>query len=122
MFLLFIVKHFSPILDIDEYKNENIPSERQMNYDLNKNHDAIINFISYVKFLKNNQKFLETNPLTNLEGKMKKIQQNELKTIDLEEKNTKVTDDIDNLLQNYNETINIINKKFALYNQLLEKK
>ena len=29
---------------------------------------------------------------------------------------------IDQLLQNYNETVDIINKKFALYNQLLDKK
>ena len=28
---------------------------------------------------------------------------------------------IDNLLKNYTETIDIINKKFALYNELLDK-
>ena len=33
-----------------------------------------------------------------------------------------MTDNIDNLLQNYNETIEIINQKFALYNELLDKK
>ena len=75
-----------------------------------------------VKFLKNNQKFLETNPLTNAEDKMKTLKSQELKTIDLENKIAKMTDNIDQLLQNYNETVDIINKKFALYNKLLDDK
>ncbi len=70
--------------------------------------------------MKNNQKFLETNPITNAEEKMKTLKSYELKSIDLQSKMTKMTDNIDQLLQNYNETVDIINKKFALYNKLLD--
>ena len=86
---------------------------------LKRNYEHIKNFLTGVKFLKNNQQFLEINPLSNAEEKMKMLESDELKTIDLESKTTKINDNIDLLLQNYNETVDIINKKFALYNQLL---
>ena len=117
-----IVKNITPLLDIEEFKNENLPSDRQMYNTLICNYDGIKYFLSGVKFLKNNQKYLELNPLSNGEEKMKTLQSYELKTIDLENKMTKMSDNIDLLLQNYNETVDIINKKFALYNQLLNNK
>jgi len=116
------IKDISPLLEIDEYKNENIPSDRQMYNTLICNYDKIKYFLTGVKFLKNNQKFLEINPLSNREEKAKMLHENEKKTIDLETKMAKMTENIDNLLQNYNETVDIINKKFALYNQLLDNK
>ena len=45
---------------------------------------------------------------------MKTLQSLELKTIDLESKMTKMSDNIDLLLENYNETVDIINKKLLL--------
>ena len=116
------MKNIAPLLNIEEYKNENLPSDRQIYNTLILSYDNIKNFLSGVKFLKNNQKFLETNPITNAEDKMKTLKSYELKTIDLQSKMNKMTDNIDQLLQNYNETIDIINKKFALYNKLLDDK
>ena len=116
------MKTVSPLLNIEEYKSENIPSDRQIYNTLILSYDNIKSFLSGVKFLKNNQKFLETNPITNGEEKMKTLKNYELKTIDLESKMTKMTDNIDRLLQNYNEPVDIINKKFALYNKLLDDK
>jgi hypothetical protein len=116
------VKAIAPLLNVDEYKNENIPSDRQIYNTLILSYDNIKTFLSGVKFLKNNQKFLETDPMTNGEEKMKTLKTYELKSIDLESKMTKMTDNIDLLLQNYNETVDIINKKFALYNKLLDDK
>ena len=116
------MKNLSPLLDIEEYKNENIPSDRQMYNTLICNYHGIKYFLTGVKFLKNNEKYLELNPLSNGEEKMKTLQGFELKTIDLESKMTKMSDNIDALLENYNETVDIINKKFALYNQLLDNK
>ena len=115
-----IVKNVAPLLNIEEYKNENIPSDRQIYNTLILSYDNIKYFLSGVKFLKNNQKFLETNPITNAEEKMKTLKSYELKCIDLQSKMTKMTDNIDQLLQNYNETVDIISKKFALYNKLLD--
>ena len=116
------MKNLSPLLDIEEYKNENIPSDRQMYNTLICNYDGIKYFLTGVKFLKNNEKYLELNPLSNGEEKMKTLQGFELKTIDLESKMTKMSDNIDALLENYNETVDIINKKLDLYNQLLDNK
>ena len=116
------MNNVAPLLNIEEYKNENIPSDRQIYNTLICNYDGIKIFLSGVKFLKNNQKFLELNPLSNGEEKMKTLQSQEIKTIDLESKMAKMSDNIDLLLQNYNETVDIINKKFALYNQLLDNK
>jgi hypothetical protein len=113
------VKNVAPLLNIEEYKNENLPSDKQIYNTLILSYDNIKYFLSGVKFLKNNQKFLETNPMTNGEEKTKILKSNELRTIDLESKMTKMTDNIDQLLQNYNETVDIINKKFALYNKLI---
>ena len=116
------MKTVAPLLNIEEYKSENIPSDRQIYNTLILSYDNIKSFLSGVKFLKNNQKFLETNPISNAEEKMKTLKSYELKSIDLESKMTKMTDNIDQLLQNYNETVDIINKKFALYNKLLDEK
>ena len=122
IFFFLIVKNITPLIDIEEYKNENIPSDSQMYNTLICNYSGINEFMNGVKYLKNNQKFLELNPLSNGEEKMKTLQSYELKTIDLESKMTKMSDNIDLLLENYNETVDIINKKFALYNQLLDNK
>ena len=113
------MQNVAPLLNIEEYKNENIPSDRQIYNTLILSYDNIKYFLTSVKFLKNNQKFLETNPISNGEDKMNTLKSYELKSIDLESKMTKMTDNIDQLLQNYNETVDIINKKFALYNRLL---
>ena len=51
------VNNFQP-----QYENENIPSDRQIYNTLICNYDGIKIFLSGVKFLKNNQKFLELNP------------------------------------------------------------
>ena len=116
------MKNIAPLLNIEEYKNENLPSDRQIYNTLILSYDNIKNFLSGVKFLKDNRKFLEVNPMSNSEEKMKMLKSYELKSIDLESKMTKMTDNIDQLLQNYNETVDIINKKFALYNKLLDDK
>ena len=110
------------MLDIEEEKREDIPTDKQMYNTLICNYDSIKKFLIGANYLKNNQKYLELNPLSNGEEKMKTLKSYELKNIDLESKMTKMSDNIDLLLQNYNETVDIINKKFALYNQLLENK
>ena len=49
-------------------------------------YDNIKYFLTGVKFLMNNQKFLETNRFTNVENKMIMLKSYELKTILLESK------------------------------------
>ena len=90
--------------------------------DLVCNYYGIKNFLSGVKYLKNNKDKNEINPLPNTEEKIKSLNSYEIKNIELESKMTKMSENIDLLLQNYNETVDIINKKFSLYNQILDNK
>ena len=67
-----------------------------------------------------NQQYLESNS-NNFDEKIKIIKPLEVKSMNIENKVNKMSNNIDNLLKNYTETIDIINKKFALYNELLDK-
>ena len=80
---------------------------------------SIVIFFSRVYINKKNQKYLELNPIVDVDEKINTIKPLELQSMNLEAKVSKMNDNVDNLLKNYNETIDIINKKFALYNQLL---
>ena len=112
----------TPLIELDKYKDEILPSDKDMYNDLITNYDGIKYFLNNVKFIQNSQDILKVNPMTNSEDKIKEVQKSELKAIDLENKVSKMTDNIDNLLQNYNETVDIINQKFALYNQILDQR
>ena len=89
---------------------------------LMSNFDELKTFLENLNYVKKNQKYLELNPIVDAQDKIKMMKPLELKTMNLESKISKMTDKIDNLLQNYNETVEIINQKFALYNELLDKK
>lgn len=89
---------------------------------LMSNFDELKTFLENLNYVKKNQKYLELNPIVDAQDKIKMMKPLELKTMNLESKISKMTDNIDNLLQNYNETVEIINQKFALYNELLDKK
>lgn len=86
------------------------------------NFDELKNFLGNLNYIKKNQKYLELNPISDSNEKIKQLQPLELKTMDMEAKMDKMSENIDDLLKNYNETIDIINKKFALYNELLDNK
>ena len=84
------------------------------------NQDEIESFLKNIEFIKQNQQYLESNS-NNIDEKIKIIKPLEVKSMNIESKVNKMSDNIDNLLKNYTETIDIINKKLALYNELLDK-
>ncbi len=84
------------------------------------NQDKIESFLKNIEFIKQNQQYLESN-LNNSDENIKIIKPLEVKSMNIENKVNKMFNNIDNLLKNYTETIDIINKKFALYNELLDK-
>ena len=84
------------------------------------NQEEIESFLKNIEFIKQNQQYLESN-LNNSDENIKIIKPLEVKSMNIENKVNKMSDNIDNLLKNYTETIDIINKKFALYNELLDK-
>jgi hypothetical protein len=85
------------------------------------NFDEMREFGKNLNFVKENQNYLELNPIIDGQDKIQKLRPLELKTMDLETKVLQVSNDVDVLLQNYNETVGVINEKFSLYNKLLKK-
>ena len=112
----------SPLLDPEKLKDESNLQDKEMYFLLISNFDELKSFLENLNYVKKNQMYLELNPIVDVQYKIKTMKPLELKTMNLESKISKMTDNIDNLLQNYNETIEIINQKFALYNELLDKK
>ena len=84
------------------------------------NQEEIESFLKNIEYIKQNQQYLESNS-NDIDEKIKIIKPLEVKSMNIESKVNKMSDNIDNLLKNYTETIDIINKKFALYNELLDK-
>ena len=109
----------SPLLENDKLKNDTNLGDKEMYFLLMSNFDEIRSFLENMKYIKKNQKYLELNPIVDTDEKINVIKPLELQSMNLEAKVSKMNDNVDNLLKNYNETIDIINKKFTLYNQLL---
>ena len=84
------------------------------------NQEEIESFLKNIEYIKQNQQYLESDS-SDIDEKIKIIKPLEIKSMNIESKVNKMSDNIDNLLKNYTETIDIINKKFALYNELLDK-
>ena len=83
--------------------------------------DEVKDFVDNINYVKENLNFLELNPITDSNNKIEMIKPLEVDSIDLESKLSKVNNNVDVLLKNYNETCDVINKKFALYDRLLRK-
>lgn len=83
--------------------------------------EEIKSFVDNINYVKENLNFLELNPITDCNKKIEMIKPMEVESIELDSKLAKVSGNIDVLLKNYNETCDVINKKFALYDKLLKK-
>lgn len=84
------------------------------------NQEEIESFLKNIEFIKQNQQYLESDS-SDIDEKIKIIKPLEIKSMNIESKVNKMSDNIDNLLKDYTEIIDIINKKFTLYNELLDK-
>jgi hypothetical protein len=111
----------SPFLNLEKLRTETHITEKEMNLLIMSNFDELMEFCKSLKVVKENQNYLEFNPVIDGEDKIQKLRPLELKTMDMEAKVLQINDNVDNLMQSYNETIGAINQKFALYNHLLSK-
>jgi hypothetical protein len=96
-------------------------TEKEMYYLILSNDDELREFARGLKMIKDNQNCLEFNPVIDTEDKIKKINPLEVNSMDMETKVIQLTDNIDDLMKSYHGAIDIINQKFALYNNLLNK-
>ncbi len=107
--------------DLEKLRTQFDISERDMYTMIISNFDEMKDFSKNLNFVKENQSYLELNPVVDGQDKIKSIKPLEIKTIDLETKVLQVSNNVDSLLKNYNETVNVINEKFSMYNKLLKK-
>ena len=106
---------------MEKLKNNFSLGEREMYLLIISKNDEIKVFVENILYVKENLNYLELNPVTDSDKKINLLKPLEIDSIDLDSKLSKVTNNIDVLLKNYNETCEIINKKFALYDKLLSK-
>lgn len=83
--------------------------------------EEIKSFVENINYIKENLNFLELNPVSDCNKKIELIKPLEVESIELDSKLTNINNNIDILLKNYNETCDVINKKFALYDKLLKR-
>ena len=117
-----ILKKFEkiyPLLDEENFREDSILTDKEKYFLIMSNFDELENFLKNINYIKKNQKSLEVNLMIEGDKKIKEIRPLELKGMELESKASKMTENIENLVKNYTETIEVINKKFKLYNDLL---
>ncbi len=120
-FSFFTVEELSPLLDIEKLRSEFNISEKEMYLMIMSNFDEMKEFSINLNFIKENQNYLELNPVVDGQDKIQKLKPLELKTMDLDTKVLQISNNVDTLLKNYNETVGVINQKFSMYNKLLKK-
>ena len=86
------------------------------------NEDELKNFSGNLNFIKSNANYLNFSPIVDGQEKISKIKPLELQTLNLETKVYSLNDNIDNLITNYTQSVNIINEKLAMYNEILKGK
>ena len=114
-----LVETISPFLNLEKLKTESNISDKEMYALILSNYEDLIKFGKNISFVKDNQKYLDFNPIIDGEDKIKRLRPLEVKSIDMQTKVLQMSDNVDNLLKNYNETVNVINQKFAIYHNLL---
>lgn len=85
------------------------------------NFDEIEIFLSNLRYIKENQNILDYNPLLEVEEKKKTLKPIELKTINMYSKIQQVHESVDKISETYTRSVNILNEKFAFYNDLFTK-
>lgn len=85
------------------------------------NFDELESFGKNIQYIKDNQNYLELDPILDSQEKINKLKPLELQTMDVETKSMQISQNIDTLLKNYNETVQVINEKFSLYDKLISK-
>lgn len=108
------------MLDLEKLRTEASISEKEMYLLIISNFDELKAFSKNLNFIKSNQNYLELNPVVDGHEKIQKMKPLELKSMEMESKVIQVTNNIDILLQNYNQTIKVMNDKFSMYNRLLK--
>ena len=117
--LIHLVEELAPLFDIEKFRSESNISEKEMYLMILSNESEMQKFSKNLNTVKENQSFLDLNAVAEGPEKIVEIKPLELKTMDMETKVMQISQNIDDLLKNYSETVEVINEKFNLYNKLI---
>lgn len=115
------MKELAPLLNVEKLSSEFTISENEMYVLIMTNFDELESFLNNLKFIKDNQNVLDFDIIKDLEEKKKAIKPLELKGINLYSNINQIHESVDRISENYSKSVDILNDKIFIYNELLEK-
>lgn len=115
------MKELAPLLNVEKLSSEFTISENEMYVLIMTNFDELESFLNNLKFIKDNQNVLDFDIIKDLEEKKKEIKPLELKGINLYSNINQIHESVDRISENYSKSVDILNDKIFIYNELLEK-
>jgi hypothetical protein len=117
--LLKLVEELVPLFDLEKLRNEFNASEKEIYMLILSNEAELQKFCKNLSVVRDNQNILELNPITDGQEKILKLKPLEKKSMELETKVLQISQNVDGLLKNYNETVTALNDKFSLYDRII---
>lgn len=115
------MKELAPLLNVEKLSSEFTISENEMYVLVMTNFDELESFLNNLKFIKENQKVLDFDIIKDLEEKKKTIKPLELKSINLYSNINQIHEAVDKISDNYSKSVELLNDKIFIYNELLDK-
>lgn len=115
------MKDLAPLLNVEKLSSEFNISESEMYVLIINNFDELENFLTNLKFIKDNQNVLDSNPIHEVEEKKRILKPLELKSINLYSKILQIDESLENLSSKYSNSVASLNEKFAFYNELFSR-
>lgn len=113
-------EELNPLLNVEKLSSEFNISENEMYVMIIANFDEIESFLVNLKFIKDNQKTLDLDPICDLDEKKRILTKHEYNSINQYTKIYQTHEAIDKLCISYSESISDINEKFGIYNKLID--
>jgi hypothetical protein len=113
-------EELSPLLNVERLTSEFTVTENEMNSMILANYEEIESFLANLKFINENQKILDYDPIVDLETKIQTIKKHELDCITQSTNIYQTHDSIDQLAIAYSESISNVNEKLYNFNRLID--
>lgn len=113
-------EELNPYLNVDKLTSEFNISENEMYVMISANFDELEQFLVNIKFIKDNHKILDYEPILDIPEKKKIINEKEVKSIEIYNDVYQIHESIDKLSKDYYQSIEMVNEKFFIFNKILD--
>ena len=113
-------EELNPLLNVEKLTSEFNINEDEMYALIIVNFDEIESFLLNLKYIKDNQKILEYEPIIDIDEKKNILREKEINSIDLFTKVYQTHESVDKLCSTYYESVSNLNEKFDLYTKILD--